>query len=80
MQIIGQHFLTKSVLKPSGPGDLSEGRLLTIESISNLVKGWIRKSRLACGDRRPDRSKPTEVKLEVPSLSLKDSQIRSALA
>jgi hypothetical protein len=31
--MIGQHFFTKSMLKPSGPGDLSEGKLATTASI-----------------------------------------------
>jgi hypothetical protein len=31
-----QHFLTKSVLKPSGPDDLLDGRFATTASISQL--------------------------------------------
>jgi len=36
---MGQHFLVKSVLKPSGPGALSEGNDLTTKSICCLSKG-----------------------------------------
>jgi hypothetical protein len=39
--MFGQHFFTKSVLKRSGPGDLSLGRFLTTESISAVVKGSV---------------------------------------
>ena len=40
-----QHALIKSVLNPSGLGDLSEGRCLTTSSISSVVKGSTKSSR-----------------------------------
>lgn len=35
---MGQNFFTKSILKPYGPGALSEGKLLTTASISLILK------------------------------------------
>jgi hypothetical protein len=37
--MMNQQCLPKSVLMPLGPGALSKGRDLTIESISSFVKG-----------------------------------------
>jgi hypothetical protein len=65
----------KSVLKPSGPGALLEGRFLITASISAIEKGATKSDRSTEGLRWDARSKPIEVKEVVPNLSLKDSQI-----
>ena len=73
-----QHFLIKFVLNPSSLGDLSEGKTLTTESISILLKVSVKKVKSTAFESKEARSKETPVKLLVPSLSLKACQIKCA--
>ena len=61
----------KSPLKPSGPGALSVGSLLIIESISSLVKGETKLSKSTDKAMRLGRSKPMTGWREIPILFLK---------
>ena len=74
-----QHFIRKSVLKPSGPGDLSERILETTKSISFVVKGSSRQSKLAEAWMSVLRSKYICWNSEMRSLLLYGFQRRSAL-
>jgi hypothetical protein len=77
--MIAQHLFTKSVLKPSGPGDLSEGKLATIASISSWEKGVERQSSPSALCRSSSRLNNMVGESEVPNLSLKASQMICAL-
>lgn len=74
-----QHFLTKLVLKPSGPGALSEGSILTTWSISSSVKGRSRRARSADLCNKFSKSRPILAYPEIPNLSLYAFQSKVAL-
>jgi hypothetical protein len=60
------------VLKPSGHGDLSDGRFLTTASISACVKGAIKLERSIVLSKSDGRPKSSPIKLLVPNQSLKE--------
>ena len=64
-------FLTKLVLKPSGPGDLSEGSALIMLSISCLVNGESIHCKPSWLFKRFGRSKSIPMKSVVPRRLLK---------
>ena len=72
-------FFKNSLLKPSGPRDLSRGSNLMILSISVWLKGVTRELRSIDGWIKESREKSICSKLVEPNLSLKSYQIKSAL-
>ena len=68
---MGQHFLRKSVLNPSGHGALSEGKCLTTESTSSFEKGVTREERSWPACINVGKLKFIPWKEETPNLSLK---------
>ena len=72
--MIGQHFMMKSILKPSGPGDLSEGRSATTLSISSSVKGASNDDKSGWGVRIESKFRGMEMLSDWPNLSLYASQ------
>jgi len=70
----------KSILNLLDPGALSEGSDLTTASILALEKGSTRIERSGWFVKCEAKSKLIKVKLLMPNLSLKDSQIKLALS